>query len=518
MKAAAITNITHLVKYLLLFTCLEVYASSKVLFAQGVPKPLAIFQFDGNANDSTGNIGNKVCFNDQPKFKGDALYHDGEYGRGNEVPSCHTPYIDFNAFTVAIRFKAASFTDENIIAGGRGSRWISFRAHKDGENPSRNLQITFNNQDFEYEYPVKVETEKWYSLVCGVDLKKRTVTTYLNGDRLPSLRLPEDFKLRVANRDLTYQADEKRWCLANYSNGQTFHGLIDELAVFHGDVAFKVAKDYSVDPLLLKVLRRRRVENSNVVIDEIEEESKRFQQDLGRLEKQLNAMGIQTTREGIIRCITGNSIDEEQDKLIANLIQQFKNDSFGKREAASMQLRILGNRARKDLSSAMSSNNPEIAWRSAQLLKDLESQTTFTPPIIYALDYLRAKPSPKAVPALFASIDDDVTTEQFVRVCAALARCARPDNQGQIMNSLKSINPRVRFAGIIATDRVFDSKPKEKILRTYLSDEDTRVRLAAAAMLRDQSEAASEVLANLQSSQSFTTRYLAKLLREAERH
>ena len=464
-----------------------------------VPEAVARFQFDGNENEGTGKSGNGLLMDnyDSPTFRGNALFGNGVYGGFPEqTPTIRTRSLDFRAFTIALRFKAMSFKNgnNNILSGGRYSRWISFCIGANINNPSGNLTVTFNDQDFSHEYPLKLEVDKWYSLVCGVDLRRRTVTTYLNGDLLPSIKLPQDFWLRVLEGDgkLVRPAREKSWHLANYSTRQTLHGLIDEFAVFNGDVASKVNEDYFVDPVLVDALLDRQLE---------------FLQ----IERLLRVAGIQPSTEAVIQYLTLNNSNEELGRQVASLIQQLGDDSFHKREDASSRLRTRGPRARKALEAARNSEDPEVAYRATTILNDPDFQTPAAPPIvIYALDYLRAVPSPKAVASLFASIKRDTSPKQFARVCAALGRCARPENRDQIMKNLASENPRVRFAAIIALDRVFDSAMKKKALRSLLQDGDELVRLAAASsLLSDQDEEAAKVLAGLRDSPSFAIRFLA---------
>ena len=498
-------------KHFPLLLCLGLCVASPAIPAQELPQALARFQFDGNGNDSTGNKANRLYMDNfvSPDFRANALYGDGHFGGYPEqTPAIRTASLDYRAFTIAFRFKAMSFKSKNnnILSGGRYSRWISFCAGADFDNPSGNLTLTFNDQEYTHEYPVKLEVDRWYSLVCGVNLQAKTVTTWLDGEMLPPITLPRDFRLAVleGDRGLVRKAREKSWYFSNYSTRKIFHGLIDELAVFENDVAAPVAEDFHVDPLMVKVLLGKRSQEMPLL------------REFGRIEKRLNDEGIQASTDGVIEYISQFNDDEGLERQLARLIQQLGDDSFAKREAASAQLRGMGSRARGALEEAKMSNDVEISWRASTALKASYNQGSIALPINFALDYLRAKPSQKAVACLFTSIDRDISAKQFARVCAALARCAQPENHDQIIKSLSSDNPRVRFAAIIASDRVFDSNAKKKFLATYLSDDDELVRLAASSLLHGRSEVALKVLANLQSSQSFTTRYLVEQLTGGE--
>ena len=97
-----------------IITCLALCLSTTPLLALDLPEPLARFQFDGEAKDSTGNKGNKLLMKGSPTFRDNALFHDGVYGKWEkwdepESPFFYTPDLDLKAFTVAMRFKVESF-------------------------------------------------------------------------------------------------------------------------------------------------------------------------------------------------------------------------------------------------------------------------------------------------------------------------------------------------------------------------------------------------------------------------
>lgn len=457
-----------------------------------------------------------------PTFRGNALYGNGDYGGFPEQsPAIKTPSLNYSAFTVALRFKAISFKNKNnnILTGGRYSRWMSFCTGANFSNPSGNLTLTFNDQEFRHEYPIKLEVNKWHSLVCGVNLRSKTVTTYLDGDQLPRIKLPDNFKLAILEGDtgLVRKARERSWYLSNYSTHQVFHGLIDELAVFDGDVAANVAKDYQVDPLMLKVLLRDRFKKMSASLrDEIKNEYDQLPGEFDRIAERLDDAGIQASTNNVIQYVCGKTLDKELEQQIARLIRHLGDDSYLKREGATTQLRSLGLRAREALKAAQSTDDIEVGLRAKSLLDALSTKSSPPPTINFALDYLRIKPSPKAVTCLFTFINRNTSTKQFALACAALARCARPENREQIIKALASDNPRIRFAAIIASDGVLDSHAKKKFLETYLSDADELVRLAASSLLYDRSEAALPAMAKLRSSRSFTTRYLVEHLIDSE--
>ena len=99
-------------RYLMLTVCAVACLFSVSANAQEPPKPLAHFRFDGDAKDSSGHNTRVQLRN--AEFKSGALYVNGKYDKGaerNGAITCKimTPSLDYNAFSVAIRFKAQEF-------------------------------------------------------------------------------------------------------------------------------------------------------------------------------------------------------------------------------------------------------------------------------------------------------------------------------------------------------------------------------------------------------------------------
>lgn len=114
---------------------------------------------------------------------------------------------------------------QNILTGGESYRWIGFN-HGPGH-----LQLTLNNQAFTRGFSnVVVTTREWHRLACSLDLDAREVRVALDGRLLETTRLPEGFGLEVLQRPPP--GGDLNFTMANYSNGQAFHGLIARLQVF----------------------------------------------------------------------------------------------------------------------------------------------------------------------------------------------------------------------------------------------------------------------------------------------
>lgn len=98
-------------------------------------------------------------------------------------------------------------------------------------SPAEKLTITFNNQDFACELnQATLRPGTWNVVVCGVDVSERKSVVFLNGTRTADIDLPATFKLRVGGTD--EKRSDKVWSFTNYSNGNTFHGLVDELVIY----------------------------------------------------------------------------------------------------------------------------------------------------------------------------------------------------------------------------------------------------------------------------------------------
>lgn len=191
---------------------------------------LAHFRFDGNAKDENPQYPEFELKNTQ--FKDNALFLNGKYGdsalAGGYRAVCKTHKLVYSAFTVAMRFKAEQFGPKksHLFCGGTSYRWFSAKRSSNG-----NLSIEFNNHSFSRQIVgAQIEARKWTVLACGVDLPARKVVVYLDRQRVADIELPENFKLRVIDSDA--KEKEKNWSFSDYSNGDVFQGLIDELIVY----------------------------------------------------------------------------------------------------------------------------------------------------------------------------------------------------------------------------------------------------------------------------------------------
>lgn len=194
----------------------------------GIQPPLAHFHFNGNASnvgkgDAEFELSNTV-------FNAHSLYLNGQYELGDENgfrAVCRTPYLSYAAFTVGVRFKAEEFAagKTSIVVGGTAARWFGMHRAESG-----NLTITLNNQDQVYEVKDAPLVEgKWIAVACGVDLPARRIVAYIDGREAARFELSKDFALQVVGSDA--ERRDKVWSFADYSNGNVFHGFVDELII-----------------------------------------------------------------------------------------------------------------------------------------------------------------------------------------------------------------------------------------------------------------------------------------------
>lgn len=191
---------------------------------------LAHYRFDGNPKDE--KPWNPDFQLKNTEFRDNALYLNGIYGIGktpNEFRAvCLTPNLDYNQFTVALRFKAEDFNAKmvNIFSGGTACRWFGMFRSKSG-----NLTITLNNANFSHEIKTaRLTPGKWTVVACGVDVQNRKVSVFFDGKKADAFDLPHGFKLDVIGS--RFEKGDKVWSFSNYSNGTTFHGLVDECIIY----------------------------------------------------------------------------------------------------------------------------------------------------------------------------------------------------------------------------------------------------------------------------------------------
>lgn len=197
-----------------------------------LPNVIAHYEFDGNANELNGTGFAFDLRNTQ--FNNGALVLNGQYehaARGFGYRAiANTPNQSYDSFTVAVRFKAQSFADRNktILCGGRSYRWFQICAGQDNA-----VSVTLNNQRISHTFQnLKLRPGRWHQIACAVDIPKGFVAVVLDSNRAEVFRLPPGFKLDVVGSNR--EQSDKNWMFTNYSFGDAFYGLIDELTILRG--------------------------------------------------------------------------------------------------------------------------------------------------------------------------------------------------------------------------------------------------------------------------------------------
>lgn len=192
---------------------------------------LAHFRFDGNANDVQPAKSPFELKNTQFTRQGlylNGVYEFGKPGNGGFHATCPTPDLDYNAFSVVLRFKPREFGPgkTNILTSGTLSRWFGLE-----RTDAEKLAVTLNNRRFSHEIATaSLPANEWVLVACSVDLVGKMIRVYFNGAKAEEIPLPQDFKLEVIGSEL--EERDRIWSFANYGNANVFHGHVDELIIY----------------------------------------------------------------------------------------------------------------------------------------------------------------------------------------------------------------------------------------------------------------------------------------------
>ncbi len=202
-----------------------------------VPNVIAHYEFEGNAAELNGTGFPFDLKNTE--FENGALSLNGQYGNsgrgagGGFQAIANTPNQNYESFTVAVRFKAESFGARNstILCGGRSYRWFEI-----GAGRGNSVGVSFNNHRVSHTFQgLTLRPGRWHRIGCAVDIPKKMVAMVLDNNRPEVFQLPADFKLDVVGSNA--EERDKNWTFTNYSNANTFHGLVDELTILKGTMS-----------------------------------------------------------------------------------------------------------------------------------------------------------------------------------------------------------------------------------------------------------------------------------------
>jgi hypothetical protein len=187
---------------------------------RGAPAVLADFRFTGNGNDTAGNSP-PMDLTGVPFFNG-TLY----FAPSNAFASARINGFSYSSFTVSLDFNPCNFAAANrtILCGGPAYRWISF------DNDEGALVIGLNNWSRLYRFDnISLQTNRWHTLVCSVDLGSQRIITFLDGKPMPTIFL-QSFQFEVIGT--TFEESDKVFLFTNGGFGTTFCGYVDNLKVY----------------------------------------------------------------------------------------------------------------------------------------------------------------------------------------------------------------------------------------------------------------------------------------------
>jgi hypothetical protein len=212
--------------------CFLVPASTSQVYSQS--GLLARYSFNGNGKDDTGLNPDFDLVNTE--FVANTLYLNGLYehnqARTGYRAIAQTSRLNYQTFSIVLRFKLAKprkgASQPNLITGGTSFRWFGIRFSDTGGGK---LIVYFNNGDTAARVEgTVIRPEVWTVVVCTVDLPNHRVVTYQDGKNVGPIDLPNNFELDALKQD--FKGGDKVWSFTDYSDGDVFHGWVDDLAVY----------------------------------------------------------------------------------------------------------------------------------------------------------------------------------------------------------------------------------------------------------------------------------------------
>ena len=197
---------------------------------------VAYYQFDNN--DGVDTLGlSQLMQLQNVSFVNSTLQLNGQYqndGSGNGyVATAYINNFSYQNFTISLDFNSNTFTgvinnftSSNVLTGGTSYRWFGLRYN------TGHLELTLNNQAYSHLFSTSSLTAgSWHNIICSFDLPNKLVRTYFDGQFLEDVVLPVDFVLDVIGSSA--ESTDKKFSFTNYSNGQTFNGVVDNLRVYN---------------------------------------------------------------------------------------------------------------------------------------------------------------------------------------------------------------------------------------------------------------------------------------------
>ena len=479
---------------------------SSTTVAQELPEPLLHYSFDGHLKDSVGstvleegNFHNRRPVEEakNAQFEGGTLVVDGELAR----PSFSLKGFSLNRqnFTLLSRFKPfQSCTGEcNIVTGGHWTRWFTIFRNENGR-----LTVGFNYERTKYETPFKIESGKWYLLVCNVDFKNKAVKISVNGAN-HEFNLAKDFALKYFEPKLLFDKGDERSCRA----------YIDEFCVYNGSVAPSVAASWFELSRIVKLIKSSNCQTAA-------NRSNRYSESVKReIFSQLKGAGLPATEHAFLGFLQEFASQREPDPFIRNLVQELGGQEFETRTSAAYKLRLIGLPTLSLLNQAIASDSdPEVVYRAQGLVQEITASDFASLANVEFLHY-DCEANGQSVPLaiygsyILSSLAESNRDLVRARICEILLSNADSTNESLIKPSLNDPDQWVRLTAALLLSEIESPSKLSSALQPLLSDKDELVRLAATYLLtQNDPEPSPDSLKEFCDSSNWKIGYVAKKL------
>lgn len=196
------------------------FAVLPVPWTGAAPLLLSHFRFEGDGRDDLGNS--------PPMDLSGVSFTNGTLSLPPEffTASARITGFSYSSFTVAFDFKPLNFgyPHSTFLSGGPSYRWIGFENDSQGH-----LHLTLNNSNRRYAFTNVLESNRWHTVVCAVDLPSQQIVTFLDGQQLPDIVLA-GFQFEVVGTAL--EEWDKVFSFWNDGDGSHFAGFADNLRVY----------------------------------------------------------------------------------------------------------------------------------------------------------------------------------------------------------------------------------------------------------------------------------------------
>lgn len=199
-------------------------------------EPCARFTFEDAEDENLGTGKAKLLRRNAPIRDGvmhlNGIYPISKEGDSASFAQVRTPSLVYDGFAVAVRFKADEFAKVHesvtnpVLVAGPDYRWFILSRNSAGKLV---VELNQGKTSFVAE-SVRLEAGKWTVVACSVDLPRRKVLVFANGEKALEAQLPADFAWKVAEGDS--RESDKVWLFINFSNGQAFKGSVGGLLVY----------------------------------------------------------------------------------------------------------------------------------------------------------------------------------------------------------------------------------------------------------------------------------------------